>query len=1287
MPMETRYFTDEQGNVIPYWVDTDIEEERGPPRASITVHPYHFEPGPVQPQGIQGPPPEEAADFIRESEAQTGQASPARQSVLFQPAQGVDNAIPDITPLLPPIEQQPNRLVPPPRNPGTDVGLDLLKLLAPDTVSLARDEPVEQSPVELTPNAGGKIPSADDPRIERSIGEVYNVASSALPAKGAVAGAVSLAGSALPSFVTPAAAEPTIDTVGGPAKITTGELKTLGIMGAVTMGMAFAPRLYSKFKAGALPALMPSKLRQWTTVTPRQVKDAPLGTMAISTPGDLARTYDDVNAGVLRVMRRAGVVAPAANRVQTAMRIQSRAGANALADSAVNLGEMQSTANRFYSSVPLGKLIHFESPEVTQYLHVLDTLDELKLQSLAGLNPRIKNPISTVLGLDLPGATQLKNNLERAYPQLPQISKAYRENLRALRKFETEGEYATSSRANTAYHNRHRPNEVPFRGQRITGDPVDRGSAIESLGEDMRARIRDRLQNEVVGMYVDEVRKVAPDLFKRVTREQLHRNPNYRKNTVSFKRRGKTETYATDPFLADVLRMDPYYINSTAGQFIYGTKRVFESATTGELAPWFAVTSALRSWQIGKLTVPEGMRSPTALGTVLAIPQQLIPQMANAMANQLERSSAGWLGRVFGSGNIHAMAQRLAIQYERSLWFQLQTAGGGRGSILQQQLSANNRLTQAVQHASGPMKAVLEGYRAMLNAVHNSAAFNFAERNKPTYYKNRLRKTLGMTPRPLKSRAELAMESRHLTGDPRVGGEYYVKSAASEAARPIRYETNSIVGRAIAKRVQEYGLLTEAGRKAIPWFNASVQGVKRIGQAYIENPAKFTMRLWLYQIAPGMATYMLSRALGNDPNGRSYVDHQMNGRSEYNKTMMFYIPIPGRPAEEGIEWPRVHEYSIGAHMGEIAMDHAFRSSIFSEKEDFMRAAADSVGVVFDPAWPPAINAALASQGLIGAQGVFAGEAYRKKTDPFDQNGGMPNSIELFMRAMAAGIGDIVGTGAAAYATTPKEEGYAKAIANTFKAAGKRVVSKTPLVRDVANIHAPVSGNTAITEELFKKQRTLRELEQYYREWTKNAGLIGQKPRSKEGEAIATAALGERPPSEPAGINQPPPTNPLYALFIEEMHNRFFTDNPYAKNGDPTGAIGFLSLWNRYGLATRQLQRIRKVTDGNNVTWRRELEESPKQLDYLKRNGVDPYNITQVRNFYERQRQDAARVILFTIRDTEREFSQRLGQPFHIEDVNPYAKGLGDKLYQHYFPSDTSDVQLNESEGATPAAPY
>ena len=1019
-------------------------------------------------------------------------------------------------------------------------------------------------------------------------------------------------------FNAPSANHTIMETVGGPKKVSNNELYAVGSIVLATAGMVFGPRIYNRFRSGDLPRMRP-------------IADTPSGTVAISKPGDLALTHHDANSGAMRLLRRTGIDPVAANEVETTMRIQTRAQANGMADSAINAGRMETPAFTFQSRVPLARLAPLETQPVRDYLHIMDTIDDLKTRSLSLLSGG-QNVVPVVRGHDLVSAGAVRRGLEAANPEVAQVAREYWDITRNLRNFEATGEYATVSRAQNASLKRERPHEVPMHPRQIGAD-FERGSAVESLGNDMRNRIRARIENEAKGKYIDAARRQMPNLFTQVSAEQLRDNPRWRRNVVDIQRRGVAEHWVTDPFLAGVLRMDPYYITGNTGSLLYATKRALEVTTTGELAPWFAFTNMYRSWGIGKFTVEDGMRSPTFIGTHTAIPRQLLPQLGNWAGQRLENGSLGWLNGVFGQGSTQALGTRMVNAYANSLYAQLQTVGGSRGSILQQQTSANNRLTRAIQRSQGPARQFLEAYRSLLNAVHNAAAFDYARRNQ------------GRVSLP-----ELGRRARNLTGDPRIGGEYYTNVPGSGKATPIRFvDDTSHVSHTLGNVAKVHGYATELGRTSLPWYNATVQGMKRLGEAYTDNPSKFTTRAWMYYIAPTASLYLGTKSLGKDPNGRSYIDYAQNGRSEYNKTMNWYIPIPGRPAEEGIEFPAFHELTMAKRMTDVAMDHAIGDSPFTESED-MRKAAQSVADVLFPALPPASQIIGAYGNVVLPQGPFGGEPYQRQVTPFDQLSGMPDGLEKYVRAITPGIGDIVGTGYAAAAQTP--EGFFQRLWNGTKAGARRVVEKTPVVRNILGITSPRTGNTAVMEELFAKSKEINQLDRFFKTWTDQEGLVGgKKAPSIAGSEIATGLFGPRPTRQSAGIDQPPPTNPLYKMFMVEVHDKFKRDTPR------TGGMGFNSMWDRFRMSSEQIRRLRKVNEGNQVTWERQMDERPEQIKILKDNNINYKDIKSVRNFYERQRQDIARVMLSKIREVENDFSQRLGQKITLKDLDPYKAGL------------------------------
>ena len=257
----------------------------------------------------------------------------------------------------------------------------------------------------------------------------------------------------------------------------------------------------------------------------------------------------------------------------------------------------------------------------------------------------------------------------------------------------------------------------------------------------------------------------------KVSKEQLEQNPLWKQNVVKFKRNGEMEYYTTDPLIADVLKTDHHVITGLAGNLLHATKRTLEATTTGNLAPQFSVTSALRSYWIAKFTTEQGFRAPSVVGSVMAIPQQLVPQIAKSISAGLDRGSAGMLKEIFetgalgqfiGSGWMDGLSRRLAVVFEESVYAQLKRAGSHRGSILEQQNqnAAMNVIDKWYSAQSVTSNTVAgarhfwNAWKASIEAVHSSVGFNFVKAN------------LGKEGMP-----QLAERARRLTGDPRRAGK------------------------------------------------------------------------------------------------------------------------------------------------------------------------------------------------------------------------------------------------------------------------------------------------------------------------------------------------------------------------------------------------------------------------------------------------------------------------------------------------------------------------------------
>jgi len=1059
-------------------------------------------------------------------------------------------------------------------------------------------------------------------------------------------------------------------SVAGMQKTSQSEYKAMGVVGGTLVGMILAPKVFARFSRAELPAV-----RTVEAGTAREVANAAPGTIATSTLGDAIRAADDINAPLARIAERNGIPEEVVDSLDKNFRITTRQGGRALADSAVETARMETPSFRFNAPVALNDMARQSTAQSDTYLKLWDRADELTLMSqmrkyevAEGKTPKAGPP--TLEGQTIDDVTKAISDLERADPGLRDMLKANQGWNKAIRDFQASGEYGTVPKkhldpnkpamddGSQAFLNSSRPNALGNLRGKETG-----ANAIESQADMARGLIKERLDNEAVGRYVDAMRKRNPDSFVEVTKEQLAENPSWKQNVVSFKRRGQTEYYTTDPFLADVLRLDHSTITGWGGNALHSTKRMLESTTTGVLAPNFAVTSAIRSYWIAKFTTEQGFKAPTAVGTLLAIPQQLIPQIAKSISRGLENGSAGMLGEIYGKGWMDGLSKRLAVVYDESVYAQLKAAGSHRGSILEQQARAKGledvtKWFDANAAASNTVRGAQHfwnAWKASIESIHNGPAFNFVKRNLGT-----------------ESAPDLALRARRLTGDPRVGGEYYVGRDSNK--RPIRFETDGSMTQRIAHTlVKGYGWTAEnIGKNAIPWWNPTLQGAKRIGEAFLHDPVRFTRSTALYAMAPAVGLLYYAKALdaqGGDPNGRSYVDWILNGRSAFNRQMNFAVPLPGQPVEKSMEITFFHELNPFKRAAEIAWHHMLGSGIPKDdpshfllgmpdnvtagrplNEDLWIAAHMFLDTAVIPPMPPIVNVAFGAYGIRGPQGMFGGVAYPVKGDPFNQNGGLPTSLELATRAMFGGVAESLGGFYAA--STQSEGGWWNAINNGMKQARDINIRKTPILRDLVGTLPDVSNVTDLSKEVFEHQKEFNDLARFFKKWTVNEGRIGIKPASTGGGVAVQEQYGlQQLSAGNPGLQQGMPINPLYNEYMQEFYNRYMKESPNMVKGIDQGGIAFKSLWRNYGTATQKLERLKDVNHGTYDRWQREME--PDAKEELEQSGIDTTNRQDVVNFYKKKQFEALRVINYVRRAVETAMSNKYGKEIRLKDLKPF----------------------------------
>lgn len=1079
----------------------------------------------------------------------------------------------------------------------------------------------------------------------------------------------------------------TVQTAGGPVQLDDPNFRLLGYMGAATIGALAMPAIARRVLS--TPAF--SRIG-------RLVEDSP-GVEAFTNRIDLVRMADDKFAPIMRVSRDLGVHPIALDEMQKVFDFATGSGARNLTNSAVVKGTMEHPNFSYRVATPIAELAKVETPEITQYMHLWHTLDEIKnienslsAQGATAIQNQVINAGHvTVRGMTKYDVNQAIRTFE-ASPlgqQLKDYRTAYLDNQKTLRNFEAQGEYGMYTKQELRDLNRREANKVYQKDLAVGNTTAEQGAVADAFAISQTERMRLRMENEAKGLAVDNLAAANPNAAKRIepvigtnvqgnsiefksVNKVLEENPNWKKNLVTFKRRGEVEHWAIDPMFADILKMDPYMASGGINSVIQGTRRLTEATTTGVLAPWFSTTSMIRNHMLIRQSASAGFVPPNMLQTAAAIPQQLYARMADDISQRLNHWSQGWLGQVmvnpnqkFGlpGGNVgnglQSLSTKLAQVYDQSTYAALSQRGGVHTSMF---LNYNQEAAQSIQAAMasiphGVSHTALSGLQALFEAIHGSANFAYARKNI-----NR-----GVAP------TSAAMEARAVTGNNTKAGQLRTRSGQTIRFADIPDET--ILGQIGTDYAYLYGQLHEAGRQSAPWWNVTTQGMKAVGKAYMDNPARFVGNAYLYQIMPAAAVWFYNRGLGTDPNGVSYTDYQMNRRTGYDSLMNMYIALPGKPAEQGIKIPLPHEMAVFQSMISAAMHHMTHTGVYDRPDDFMRTALSLVGkdykpsmdvpvfsaeqqlsqiakkaaeVALIPAAPPMVSMVAAAGGFVMPEGPFGG-AYKKKEELNDQNG-MNASHELMMRALAPGLADIVYSGFAGFTQTEDEwqKGWA-----AVNAMGKKTAEKMPLVRDVTGWKPPVTGSTRITSEAFEDNAIFKKMDQWYKNRDPDGPeASGGGGGSKEGRIVTDMFMPKSPGESNLGQNKASP-NQLYQAFMEELHAKLSKDTitERGKGKEASGGIGMKSHWKRYAEFTDIIKDVKNHEQS--ATWERRIDQEEGLKKYLTENRIDYRNPRLVRNFLEHERQTAARQIMFTMRAIEQDFGKRIGDGnFKFEKLDP-----------------------------------
>jgi hypothetical protein len=723
-------------------------------------------------------------------------------------------------------------------------------------------------------------------------------------------------------------------------------------------------------------------------------------------------------------------------RVKETLRVFTGGQASSIANSAAAEGRAITPAVRYEASTALPEIQKYAQNHdgFNDYLHANDMLDQL--QAMQRSLAKKKNPqpgVPTLHGMSEADVAQYIRDAEQQNPDFVRVRGLYRENILEMRRAMAEGEFGTITNKQHAEANAYNPNEVP-QGRRdrspgphdANGQPIKRPDPVGSAIDFVRRGMRKRLTNEAVGQTLDALHRNpgSRGMFRPITAAELRQSPKLHYRTVTIRRRGMREHWlANSQTMADLLRMDPYHFASNSlTHLLDASRRGFVANTTGLMAPWFALTDALRNWHIGQITAgtarggmgpgriiprmvmgrklgvipfPQLPRRPPSLlgirqtvgltgvplgpGTLpYALVSQLGPRLAKYAAHSLNATSGNWLRKAFGETAANHLSTVLSNAYLRSTLAQMEARGTHTAGFLRQGENRhlqNNAIDKAIERLKqtpgtrGTMTA-LEGAKHTINALHSMPQFAYIQRNL-RHVARQVGKEMGPGATHEQIMEEtynrLHLEANDMAGDPLITGRYYTPSGKKITYDPGDQVTGLKRYAALtAGKAAQYAWVApnEFLRVAAPWHNMAIQGAKRFPAALRANPTEFLARSFMYGSLPSALTYWYNVSQGKDPQGVPYVDHMMNGRNEYDKAMSYYLAVPGLPAAQGIEFRSpFQELSPLKMMTEAAMDHLYGKNIWTMKQDAQAALTAFLDLAVMPPMHPIAQALFEATGV------------------------------------------------------------------------------------------------------------------------------------------------------------------------------------------------------------------------------------------------------------------------------------------------------------------------------------
>jgi hypothetical protein len=1010
-----------------------------------------------------------------------------------------------------------------------------------------------------------------------------------------------------------------------------------------------------------------------------------------------------------------GINKDAANEVYQTMRIQTRSGAENRAGQALINGEMKTDQFHFQlpkDVAPIAKLHEFaeKNREFPEYLRLRAIQDEIQFNR--GYNAGRPNAAqSRLIPPRIPRPETFndhQNNhwnhrtaahaviaMDAANPEFRKMYGDYQANLAETRRFSSDGQHAPENPTDLAVKALSQPTLPIFSSTQQTKNMFDRvlnGDSPLRLAEDnMKKAIMRAMSHDADQRYVNFSRAEIPTSFKEVTPEWVRDRGQVARAQGAILRRkenGEYKYWVGDPFVVSVLNNDSAPV-ATLGKVVVGAKRLFEQTTTGKYAPWFPLTSVPRTMGQGIVTAPPisstgrfgrpiGPAGPisAAVGFAANITPRAMKSVAPTVKWFEDAIMSTPLGQMLDPKYHNLMSRAMHDAYNKSFYNRMLLAGAygpdalntlttdSAAHITRLKTQVRNPHMRAIldtlQHSqsmwakflragAGTVTKPLKAFNTTKEAFNESVQFGWA-------YKAHGMGGGAKKGGRLLSDAEVAEMMRDYTGDPMVKGNPWTRGEGG-SKQLLRF-TGTPGQEARAKGYAGTGVTMQGWRAITPWAGVLVQSPASTLAALRDNPVRANLAMTTAAVVPELIAYMWNMA-----HGQKALSYALDERGEHRNTHSVYFFNPEFPDQpwKGWEIPMPQEFIFTR-----AMTRSFANQFMGRASDTIKTELwDALksfyfGGVQPPIPPPAA-------ALLGLSGIATPEGYfnmRQQREHAFAGPGKENRIELMWRNIMPSISDISLAAMTAGWESEGSDWKDFSVKDAAKGAVYRTQTRVPIIGGPGRLPA----SSAKTDQLFNYQRQIDDLNARYNKWDKAAGAIDpNKGRgvSAGGIAKTKAFVGQQPPAEGKGGTipiegiVPPSNNKLYNLFMKEMANTYNQDSP------DKGGIGFKALWKNHDIYKKKLDALNVTHAGTEAQYVKNMQEKwPKTRAYLEKNGIDPLNYREVRDFYSNRVVQAQLRILQTIQATEQKFNKdprirkllKPGQEFKLDLLDPNSSG-------------------------------